>query len=67
MMFKDDRLYTDSELIELRGQYKKIGEPMPGWNWDMYTDLDDYKIKMRERLERLKAEKRSVNYCENPI
>ncbi len=52
MMFKDDRLYADSELIELRGQYKKIGEPMPGWNWDMYTDLDDYKIKIRERLER---------------
>jgi hypothetical protein len=59
-MFKDDRLSTDPELVELRKQYSDIGEKMPGWNWDMYSDLTDYKRKMRERLERLKKEKNLV-------
>lgn len=60
MMFKDDRLKTDPELVELRKQYSKIGERMPGWNWDEYSNLTDYKRKMSERLERLKKEKNIV-------
>ena len=60
MMFKDDRLKTDPVLVELRKQYNEIGEQMPGWNWDEYTDLDDYKERMQERLKLLKKEKNTV-------
>lgn len=60
MMFKDDRLKTDPVLVELRKQYNEIGEQMPGWNWDEYTDLDDYKERMQERLKLLKKEKNIV-------
>lgn len=54
MMFKDDRLKTDPELIELRKQYSEMGERMPGWNWDEYNNFSHYKKCMREKLEQLK-------------
>lgn len=57
MMFKDDRLKTDPELVELRKQYNEIGERMPGWNWDEYHSLTDYKKQLRQKLERLRSAK----------
>jgi hypothetical protein len=54
MVFKDDRLQKDPEILELRGLFHEIGSFCPPWNWDEYTDWDDYKKKCWERLELLK-------------
>lgn len=53
MQFKDDRLFTDPELIELRKEFHELGELMPGWNWDEYINFTDYKKKLREKLKKI--------------
>lgn len=53
MQFKDDRLFTDPELIELRTKFHQLGEIFPGWNWDEYNNFDDYKEKLRQKLKKL--------------
>lgn len=45
-------LMTDSELLEMRKEWKELGiaSPFPPFNYDEFDGLDGYKETIRERL-----------------
>lgn len=55
-----DKLHNDPELKQMREEYNKIGVCMPGYNYDEYSSLEDYKEKCRMKLKKLQ-EKASVD------
>lgn len=58
MLFKDGRLEKDPELIELRKQFRELGECCPGYNYDCFSSFEEYKAYCREELAKLKESKK---------
>ncbi len=45
-------LRNDAELQQLRKEWKeKFTRPFPGWNYDCYGGVDDYKQRIKMALE----------------
>ena len=45
-------LRTDKELLAMREEWKKKKRtPFPPYNYDEYAGIDDYKQKIRRRLD----------------
>lgn len=46
-------LDEDLEVQEMRREWKeKMNSPFPGYNYDQYGGIDDYKRKVKARLEK---------------
>lgn len=51
-MFKDKNILSnDPEIHQLMREHKELDLLWPGYNYDEYSGLDDYKKKLRERIE----------------
>jgi len=59
MLFKDDRLKTDPELVELKKKFEENFGPfsMPGYSWGIDSGLEGYKERCREEYERMVKER----------
>ncbi len=57
-MFKDGRLMKDPELIELRKQFRELGEWCPGYHYECFSTFEEYKAYCREELAKLKENKK---------
>ncbi len=53
-------LTTDPELVAWRKQYREMGLYMPGWNYDCFHGIADYKEYIKKDLEKRKAERNMV-------
>jgi hypothetical protein len=48
-------LKSDKELTDLKEQYeKKFGKPAFGYNYDEFPTIEDYKNRLRKRIEEKK-------------
>ncbi len=48
------KLRSDEELTRIRKEWiEKTDEPFPLFNFDQYSDIDDYKEKLKKRFEAL--------------
>ena len=48
-------LENDKELTDLKEQYeKKFGKPAFGYNYDEFPTIEDYKNRLRKRIEEKK-------------
>lgn len=51
-MFKDKEILSkDPEILQLKREHKELDLLWPGFNIDEYKDLEDYKRKLRKRIE----------------
>lgn len=45
-------LKNDEEIKALRTAWKKVYDtPFPPYNWDEYNGIEDYKKKIRDKIE----------------
>lgn len=52
-----DFLKNDPELVAWRKEYREMGLYMPGWHYDCFPDLEEYKEYIRKDLAKKKAER----------
>ena len=57
-IFKDDRLLTDPELVQMRKQFEEFGESCPGYHYECFPTFEEYKEYCREELTKLKESKK---------
>ncbi|MDD3137698.1 MAG: hypothetical protein PHX08_01835 [Lachnospiraceae bacterium] len=59
MIFKDDRLKTDPELVELRKKFEEnFGDfVMPGYSWGIDNGFDEYKQRCKDKYDQLMKER----------
>lgn len=51
-------LKNDEEIKELRIAWKKVySAPFPPYNWDEYNGVEEYKEKIREKIETATSQK----------
>ena len=53
-------LKTDPELVAWRKEYREMGLYMPGWNYDCFPHLDEYKEYVRKDIEKKRAERKQI-------
>ncbi len=57
-IFKDDRLLTDPELVEMRKQFEELGESCPSYHYECFPTFKAYKVYCREELAKLTESKK---------
>ena len=58
------KLKNDDEINAIKKEWLEIGiQPWWGFNYDEFDSIDDYKCKLREKLEDMKKQKGLKQHC----
>ena len=59
MVFKDERLKTNSELVELRKKFEdNFGKHvMPGYRWGIDKGFEEYKMRCKDVYDQMIKER----------